>query len=137
MLARPDAMAPTTRAEILVRDSTVGAEIPRSLQRSLPRRPFITPRTPGGPYYVKAMTPGDEGDKTMSTFGYSQSQRRDLIDRAAAAIVGHVSGALQAMRNWHEAQLAIRHLNSVSDYLLKDIGVHRGQIEFVVRGLEV
>jgi uncharacterized protein YjiS (DUF1127 family) len=73
----------------------------------------------------------------MSTFDYSRSQRRDSIDRAAAAIVGHVSGALRAMRNWHEAQLAMRHLNSMSDYLLKDIGVHRGQIELVVCGLEV
>ena len=73
----------------------------------------------------------------MSTLDYLRSQRHDSIGSAAAAIVGHVSGALQAICNWYEAQLAIRHLNSLSDYLLKDIGIHRDQIEFVVRGLEV
>src|SRR5262249_7256405 len=92
--------------------------------------------TPDGPS-AKAITPGDEGDKTMSTSDYSRSQRRDSIGSAAAAIVARLSGALQAACNWYEAQLAIRHLNSLSDYLLKDIGVHRGQIELVVRGLEV
>jgi uncharacterized protein YjiS (DUF1127 family) len=73
----------------------------------------------------------------MMSIEYSRAQPRGSIGSAAAAMVARMSGALQAICNWYKAQLAIRHLNSLSDYLLKDIGVHRGQIEFVVRGLEV
>jgi uncharacterized protein YjiS (DUF1127 family) len=88
-------------------------------------------------YFVKAVHAGDEGDKTMSTFDYSQSHRRRSIGVAAATIVAQVTGALQAIGNWHEARLAARRLHSLSDSHLKDIGMHRGQIEFVVRGLDV
>lgn len=89
------------------------------------------------PYSVKAVTPGDEGDKTMSTFDCSQSYRRSSIGVTAAIIVARVTGTLQAIGNWHEARLAVRHLHSLSDSHLKDIGVDRGQIEFAVRGLDV
>jgi uncharacterized protein YjiS (DUF1127 family) len=65
------------------------------------------------------------------------SQRRHSIGSAVAVIVGRVSGALRSICNWYEAQLAIRRLNSVSDYLLKDIGVQRGQIELVVHGRDI
>jgi uncharacterized protein YjiS (DUF1127 family) len=73
----------------------------------------------------------------MSTFDCWQSHRRRSIGVAAATIVAQVTRALQAIGNWHQAQLAARHLNSLSDYQLKDIGVHRSQIEHMVRGLDV
>lgn len=73
----------------------------------------------------------------MSTFDYWQSRRRSSISVAITAMVAQVMGALQAIGNWHEARSAARQLHSLSDSHLKDIGVHRGQIEFVVRGLNV
>jgi uncharacterized protein YjiS (DUF1127 family) len=41
------------------------------------------------------------------------------------------------MHDWHRRRLAVRQLQSMSDAQLKDVGLHRSQIEFLVRGLAV
>jgi uncharacterized protein YjiS (DUF1127 family) len=73
----------------------------------------------------------------MSTFDYSQPHRRNSIGAAVVTIVALVTDSLRAIRDYHEARLAIRHLHSLSDSDLKDIGVHRCQIELVVNGLDL
>jgi uncharacterized protein YjiS (DUF1127 family) len=69
----------------------------------------------------------------MSTLIDVRPGRRGLI---AAAIAG-AAAASQAMRDWHRRRLAVRQLQSMSDAQLKDVGLHRSQIEFLVRGLAV
>ena len=66
----------------------------------------------------------------MSTLDYARPGRRSLIAAAAAG----VRAASQAM---HRRRLAVRQLQSMSDAQLKDVGLHRSQIEFLVRGLAV
>jgi uncharacterized protein YjiS (DUF1127 family) len=57
-----------------------------------------------------------------------------LIADAAASLGFRARVVLRAMRDWQEARAAARHLRTLSDGQLKDIGMHRGQIEFLVRG---
>jgi len=60
-----------------------------------------------------------------------------MIAGAAAALAARAAAALQAIREWRDARAAARHLDTLSDEQLKDIGIHRGQIAFLVRGLSV
>jgi uncharacterized protein YjiS (DUF1127 family) len=69
----------------------------------------------------------------MSTLDYARPGRRSLI----AAVAAGVRAASQAMHDWHRRRLAVRQLQSMSDAQLKDVGLHRSQIEFLVRGLAV
>jgi uncharacterized protein YjiS (DUF1127 family) len=69
----------------------------------------------------------------MSTLIDVRPGRRGLI---VAAIAG-AAAASQAMRDWRRRRLAIRQLQSMSDAQLKDVGLQRGQIEFLVRGMAV
>jgi len=69
----------------------------------------------------------------MSTI--SSTAKRDIADN------GFVAAAGRAVKGWWLARLAKRieraaidHLHAMSDRELKDIGIHRSQIEFVVRG---
>lgn len=46
-----------------------------------------------------------------------------------------VAAAYRALRRWQKKRAAIRELSGLSDYMLKDIGLHRGDIRPVVEGL--
>lgn len=53
------------------------------------------------------------------------------VKRAAAG----VAAAYRSHRHWRQKRAAIRELSGLSDYLLRDIGLHRGDIRPVVEGL--
>ncbi len=46
-----------------------------------------------------------------------------------------LSSAYRAHRRWRQKRAAIRELSGLSDYLLRDIGMHRGDIRPVVESL--
>ena len=59
---------------------------------------------------------------------------------SASAAVPIMAGPIQALKRmwaafiaWRIEQVAISHLRAMSDRELKDIGLHRSQIDFVVR----
>jgi uncharacterized protein YjiS (DUF1127 family) len=60
-----------------------------------------------------------------------------LIAVTAARLAFRAGVVLCAIRAWHEARAAARHLQALSDEQLRDIGMHRRQIEFLVRGRAV
>jgi uncharacterized protein YjiS (DUF1127 family) len=51
-----------------------------------------------------------------------------------SAVVGadRASNFLRAVRAWHEARAASRHLHALTDQQLKDIGMNRSEIERLV-----
>jgi uncharacterized protein YjiS (DUF1127 family) len=69
----------------------------------------------------------------MTTLDYAQPRRRSTIARTAAA-VERARELLRAMRAWRDARTAARHLHTLNDDMLRDIGMDRGQIERLVRG---
>jgi uncharacterized protein YjiS (DUF1127 family) len=73
----------------------------------------------------------------MSILDDARFRRRSLLAIAAATLAFRAKAVLSAMRDWQEAREAARHLKTLSDQQLKDIGINRGQIEFLVRGYAV
>jgi uncharacterized protein YjiS (DUF1127 family) len=70
----------------------------------------------------------------MSVMDDARFRRRSLTAAAAASLGFRVRAVLCAIRAWWEARAAARHLQALSDEQLRDIGIQRGQIEFLVRG---
>jgi uncharacterized protein YjiS (DUF1127 family) len=73
--------------------------------------------------------------ETMSAFEFTGTCRRGLPATAAEGpalpargIVARLRAILRRMRAGHESRVAVRGLQSLSDWQLKDIGMHRGQI---------
>jgi uncharacterized protein YjiS (DUF1127 family) len=59
---------------------------------------------------------------------------------SAATVVAaadRTTNFLRAVRAWHEARAAARHLHALSDQQLRDIGMNRSQIGWPVRGRAV
>lgn len=55
--------------------------------------------------------------------------------RGAKRVAAGSASAYRAHRRWRQKRAAIRELNGLSDYILRDIGLHRGDIRPVVEGL--
>lgn len=70
----------------------------------------------------------------MSTLDYARPRRCSMIAGAAAIVADRARDLLRAIRAWHDDRTAARHLHALSDEMLRDIGMHRGQIELLVRG---
>jgi len=65
----------------------------------------------------------------MSTFELMESRRSGLaIPAMAGGFAARLAGILRAIRRRHEARVTARQLASLSDWQLKDIGMHRNQI---------
>ena len=62
---------------------------------------------------------------------YAQSQR--AMDSIVATLAQRAARRFRALRTWHEARIAARLLQAMSDEDLKDLGISRGEIEFAVR----
>jgi uncharacterized protein YjiS (DUF1127 family) len=63
----------------------------------------------------------------VSTFTYTTTPQR-----MAQAIADRIGDLLQAMRRRRQRNRAQRELQSLSDQMLRDIGLHRAEIDSVV-----
>ena len=55
--------------------------------------------------------------------------------KAVSVVAKSVANAVGAVRTWNARNAAIRDLSRLNDHLLKDIGIHRGEIRAVVNGM--
>ncbi len=55
--------------------------------------------------------------------------------KALSAVAESVANAAGAVRAWNARNAAVRELSRLDDHLLKDIGIHRGEIRAVVNGM--
>lgn len=65
--------------------------------------------------------------------GQAAGSRRSIF----AAVADAVAAAGRAMLNRQGEAASIRHLESLSDFYLRDIGITRSQIPLVVRGIDI
>jgi uncharacterized protein YjiS (DUF1127 family) len=62
---------------------------------------------------------------------YARSER--AMDSIVATLAQRAARGFRTLRAWHEARVAARLLHAMSDGDLKDIGISRADIEFMVR----
>ena len=67
----------------------------------------------------------DPIDDAISVYAY----------KAVTAVAESVANAVGAVRTWNARNAAIRELSRLDDRLLRDIGIHRGEIRAVVDGM--
>ena len=79
----------------------------------------------------------------MSAFEYTGSRRRALAGApakppapAAPGFLARVVAKLRMLRRGHHSRIAVRGLQSLSDWQLKDIGMHRSQAWYRAGGIE-
>jgi uncharacterized protein YjiS (DUF1127 family) len=70
----------------------------------------------------------------MSSLDYALPRGCGPIGSAAATFAARARAVLQAMRKVREARTAARQLYAMSDAELRDIGIRRDDIAFLVRG---
>ena len=71
-----------------------------------------------------ALSPGDQQLAVRVT--------QDGLDLSLAAlvykVVNAVEGLVDKLRGWHERRVAIRRLMALDNHILRDIGLHRGDV---------
>ena len=85
-----------------------------------------------------------ETKKDMSAFEYTGSRRRALAGAPAKPpapaapgfLFARLRAALRRLRGGHHSRIAVRGLQSLSDWQLKDIGMHRSQAWYRAGGIE-
>ena len=68
----------------------------------------------------------------LYTFFPLNAQRASAITGPIGAVANFAGAIAGAITNWHKRNKAIRELSALSDRLLKDIGISRGEIRAVV-----
>jgi uncharacterized protein YjiS (DUF1127 family) len=63
-----------------------------------------------------------------------QRRHKSHITMLAEILTGYLALALRGYRKWSLRRAAIRHLQSVDEYLLHDIGINRSDIRTAVNG---
>jgi uncharacterized protein YjiS (DUF1127 family) len=57
-----------------------------------------------------------------------------LLTRAAGFLVKGTSAAVRAVVRWHQRRKAVRELSAIDDWLLRDIGLDRGDVHALATG---
>ena len=68
----------------------------------------------------------------LYTFFPLNAQRASAITGPIGAVANFAGAIAGAITKWHKRNKAIRELSALSDHLLKDIGISRGEIRAVV-----
>jgi uncharacterized protein YjiS (DUF1127 family) len=79
----------------------------------------------------------------MSAFEYTGSRGRSLARTAAKlpapaapGLFARLRAFLRHFRRGHHSRIAVRGLQSLSDWQLRDIGMHRSQVWYRAGGIE-
>ena len=66
----------------------------------------------------------------------TMTHARPLAGGTAASLIAVIGDALRAARKSHARRRAMRELGSLDDWMLKDIGFNRSEIESITRGAD-
>jgi uncharacterized protein YjiS (DUF1127 family) len=76
-----------------------------------------------------------EKERTMTSLQYTEIRRRSLPANAAGGVLACAKALLHWLCEKHQARIAARQLQSLSDWQLKDIGMYRSQIWYLAGGI--
>ncbi len=71
----------------------------------------------------------------MSQFSFSSRATQPAVHgpgHAVNAVAGWLEDIVRAVRTWRTRRAALYELSRLNDHLLRDIGIHRGEIRAVV-----
>ncbi len=74
----------------------------------------------------------------MSQFSFSSGATQPAVHGPAPAVnavAAWLGDIVSAVRTWRTRRAAIDELSRLNDHLLRDIGIHRGEIRAVVDGI--
>ena len=67
----------------------------------------------------------------MSTFEFAGFRSPSRASRAGGSVLARLARLLRMLRRRHKARLTRRQLESLSDWQLKDLGLHRSEIWYL------
>ena len=67
----------------------------------------------------------------MSTFEFTGFRSPSRASRAGGYFLARLARLLRMLRRRHKARLTRRRLESLNDWQLKDLGLHRGEIWYL------